>query len=768
MIARPRRELLALLASALLGAWSIAAPSVRADDAGESIYSAKCASCHGASGEGSEDYPKSLAGDRSVAQLAKLIAKTMPADDPGTCTGDDSVEVATYIYDSFYSPAARAKGNAARVDLSRLTVHQYRNTLSDLVGSFRGSPPRGGEPGVSAEYYKSRRFRGGDKVAERIDPAIAFDFGDGPAIEGKMEPHEFAVRWQGSITPPETGEYEFLVRTEHAMRLWVNDPNTALIDALVKSGSDDEYKASIYLLGGRSYPLKLEFTKANQGVDDSKKAKKRPPAKASIALLWKPPGGVVDVVPARCLATSRGAEVFCPATPFPPDDKSLGYERGSAISKQWDNAATDGAIEAVSYIFDHRRELANLRDDDGERAKKARDFARTFAERAFRRPLTPELETLYVGRFFDGGNDPESALKRSLLMILKSPRFLYREIGGAEGDPFDVASRLAYTLWDAPPDKTLMDAARKRELSTREQIRKQAERMASDPKAKAKLREFLVGWLKIVPSSEIAKDPEKFPEFTPELAADLRTSLDLFLDDVIDSDNSDYRDLLVSESLYLNGRLAPLYGADLPPDAPFQKVAPEASGARGSPDPPVPSWRRSPTPGPRRRSTAACSCRVACSAGRSRPPPEAVAPLAPDLHPSLSTRERTSLQTSPAACMTCHGMINPLGFTMERFDAIGRYRTEERDRAIDPTGSYQTKDEGTATFADARDLARFLATSDEAHDAFTRSLFHNLVKQSILAYGPDAPRKLRGSFEDGGYSVRRLMVEIAVLAATPD
>ena len=767
MTPRHRGEPLALLASALLGALWISVPIVRADDAGESIYAAKCASCHGASGGGSEDYPKALAGDRSVAQLAKLIAKTMPADDPGTCTGDDSVEVATYIYDSFYSPDARAKGNAARVDLSRLTVHQYRNTLSDLVGSFRGSPPKGGEPGLSAEYYKSRRFRGGDKVAERIDPTIAFDFGDGPAIEGKMEPHEFAVRWQGAITPPQTGEYEFVVRTEHAMRLWVNDPNTALIDALVKSGSDDEYKALLYLLGGRSYPLKLEFIKANQGVDDSKQAKKRAPAKASITLLWKPPGGVVDVVPARCLATSRGAEVFCPSTPFPPDDKSLGYERGSAISKQWDNAATDGAIETVSYIFEHRRELANLRDDDGERARKARDFARTFAERAFRRPLTLELETLYVGRLFDGANDPESALKRSLLMILKSPRFLYREVGGEEGDSFDVASRLAYTLWDAPPDNALMDAARKGELSSRDQVVKQAERMASDPKAKAKLREFLVGWLKIVPPSEIAKDPEKFPEFTPELAADLRTSLDLFLDDVIDSDQSDYRDLLVSESLYLNGRLASLYGADLPPDAPFQKIEPEPRERAGVLTHPylMASFAYTGATSPIHRGVFVSRSLL----GRTlRPPPEAVAPLAPDLHPSLSTRERTTLQTSPAACMTCHGMINPLGFTMERFDAIGRYRTEERDRAIDPTGNYQTKDEGTATFADARDLARFLSTSDEAHDAFTHSLFHNLVKQSILAYGPDAPRKLRDSFEDGGYSVRRLMVEIAVLAAAPN
>ena len=67
-----------------------------------------------------------------------------------------------------------------------------------------------------------------------------------------------------------------------------------------------------------------------------------------------------------------------------------------------------------------------------------------------------------------------------------------------------------------------------------------------------------------------------------------------------------------------------------------------------------------------------------------------------------ATRERTNIQTSPAACMTCHGMVNPLGFTMERFDAIGRYRSEESGRPIDSSGSYQTKTEGTAKEARCR------------------------------------------------------------------
>src|SRR5262245_19084103 len=104
---------------------------------GEQIYRDQCASCHGKSGEGSKTYGHLLLGNRSVNQLAKFIAKTMPEDDPGTCVGDDAQKVADYIYDAFYSKTAQARNKPPRIELSRLTVRQYNNTLADLIGSFR-------------------------------------------------------------------------------------------------------------------------------------------------------------------------------------------------------------------------------------------------------------------------------------------------------------------------------------------------------------------------------------------------------------------------------------------------------------------------------------------------------------------------------------------------------------------------------------------------------------------------------------------------------
>jgi hypothetical protein len=154
--------------------------------------------------------------------------------------------------------------------------------------------------------------------------------------------------------------------------------------------------------------------------------------------------------------------------------------------------------------------------------------------------------------------------------------------------------------------------------------------------------------------------------------------------------------------------------------------------------------------------------------GRSlRPPPEAVAPLAPDLHAGLTTRERVSLQTSPKACITCHGMVNPLGFGLEHFDAIGRYRTEEKGKPIDSTGTYESRSGDRLTFTGARDLAKLLANSDETQTAIVEQLFHYVVKQPIRAFGPRELSDLRRSFAEHNYSIRKLLVEIMTTTAFP-
>ena len=730
---------------------------------GEQLYRKQCASCHGNSGEGTKDqYKKALAGDRSVAQLASLIAKTMPKDNPGACVGPDAEKVAAYIYDTFYSQAARERNKPPRIELSRLTVRQYQNAVADLIAGFRSPGRWDDKRGLHAEYFDGRDFRNNKRLIDRTDPEVQFDFGtNGPT--DKFNATQFLIRWEGSVLAPETGSYEFIVRTEHALRLWVNETRTPVIDGWVKSGTDTEYKSSVFLVAGRAYPLKLEFSKAKQGVDDSKNNPKPPAVKASVALLWKVPQRPIEVIPARNLTPNRFPETCSVETPFPPDDRSLGWERATTISKAWDQATTDAALETAGYVVAHLADLTGGRDETKERSPKAREFCKKFVERAFRQPLNDEQKRQYIDHQFDAAPDVESAVKRVVLLVLKSPRFLYREIGGAP-DAYNVAARLSFALWDSLPDEELLKAAASGNLATREQVAKQAERLLADPRARTKVRQFLWQWLKLDQAPEIAKDSSRFPGFDAAVIADLRTSLEMFLEDVVWSDDSDFRSLLLADELYLNGRLAKFYEADLPADAQFQKIKLNAEQRAGVLTHPYLMATFSYT-----ASTSPIHRGVFLTRGvlgvALRPPPDAFTPLPPDLHPTLTTRERVALQTKPNGCQVCHGVINPLGFTLEHFDAVGRFREKDNNKPVDANGAYETRTGEIVKFKGARELAKFLAGSEDVQTAFTEQLFQQLVKQPVRAYGPRQLADLRDSFADNNFNISKLVVEIVTTSA---
>ncbi|NBW95243.1 MAG: DUF1592 domain-containing protein [Planctomycetia bacterium] len=759
-----------LAAAAILGSAAVDA----ADHPGLAVYREHCARCHGDTGSGTKDVPDPLLGERSINQLAAYIDETMPEDDPSKVTGEAARQVAEYIHGAFYSPVARDRNRPARVELSRLTVRQYRNTVADLVASFRGRGPGvDGRRGLHAEYFRTRDFnRGTSLVYEQVDPQVDFDFGlEGPDPE-RFEPNRFAIRWTGSIVPPETGHYEFVVRTAHSAKLALNTAwyEPPLIDASVKSGDETEYRGTIFLLGGRAYPLRLEFSKANQGVDN---VRYEPPTHASIQLLWKPPHGVLETVPTRCLIPDDCPPVFVLTTPFPPDDRSIGYERGTAVSKDWFQAATAAASETAGHVLDHAEHLAGVRRDAADRREKLQAFAATFAERAFRRPLSPDLKTLVVDRPFADAPDLDAALKRTFLLVLGSPRFLFREpVAAGQSDPFGTAAQLSFGLWDSIPDQPLWNAAQRNQLSTPDQVRKQAERMVIDRRSQAKLRDFLLSWLRIDHGPELGKDRALYPGFSSEAAADLRTSLLLSIDDVLvgaGTGHADFRRLFTTEEVWINGRLAPLYGAKLAADAPFKPVRLDDGRRAGVLSHPymmsVLSYTSATSPIHRGVFLAR-----SVLGNVLKPPEEAVAPLAPEEHPDLTTRERVALQTSAVACQTCHTMINPLGFALEEFDAIGRHRVVETlggvEKPVDASGSYLPRDGSEATFKGARELAAYLVCSHDAQEAFVQSLFHAVVKQPVRAWGPDALENLRASFEAGGFDIRRLVVDIMVVAAT--
>jgi len=148
-----------------------------------------------------------------------------------------------------------------------------------------------------------------------------------------------------------------------------------------------------------------------------------------------------------------------------------------------------------------------------------------------------------------------------------------------------------------------------------------------------------------------------------------------------------------------------------------------------------------------------------------KPPPMAVAFKDADFAPGMTMREKVAELTRPQACQTCHSVINPLGFSLEEFDAVGRLRSKEGERDIDTVSDYLTDEGRTVRLAGARDVAQFAVTSEHAQEGFIEQLFHQLVKQPVAAYGENTMDNLRQSFVDSSFNLQQLLVEIAAVSA---
>jgi len=733
---------------------NLAAPRV-----GEVIYREDCLRCHGPMGQGvagKSDEP--LLGEKSIAFLAKYIARDMPEDDPGTLSPAEALASAQYIHDAFYSAEARARNNPPRLELAHLTERQYRESVTDLLGSFRRGSSTHESGGLAAVY---RGLKDGDstntdkneaKFLERVDPVISFDFGTkAPAAGSRAE--QFKINWSGSLLVPDTGEYDFRVTTPNGVRVYVNAPangseKNALIDLWVSSAMLRSGQGQAFLLGGRSYPLKVEFFKYKDKT-------------ASIKLEWRPPGGAWTFIPAENLSPKSSSSVDVVSVPLPPDDAGMGYERGVSVSREWTEAIAKGGLQAAALLAPHLHEYAGTTATAPDRAEKLKAFTWRFAQLAYRRPLTVEQKA-DLTKIFVPAVTPEVAAKRAILHVLSSPHFLYPAT--VSQDDYAVAARLALALWDSLPDDGLLQAAAKGALKTPEQVRAQAQRMQKDPRAKAKLRDFLHHWLHVEEGAEIAKDQAAYPGFDPGVVMDLRTSLDLFVEGVVWSEASDYRQLLLSDTILMNERLAKFYGQKLPEGHGFRPVKMDAAQRAGVLTHPYLLATFSYT-----KSTSPIHRGVFLSRnilGRMlKPPPMAIAFMDDKFDPSFTMREKVTELTAKPACQSCHITINPLGFSFERFDAVGRIRETDNAKPVNTVSPYIAADGTELTLTGARDVAVHAAESPAGQTGFVRNLFQTMVKQPTTAYSPELLSQLTERFRRDHCHVRNLAIEVAVVAA---
>jgi len=735
--------------------------NLAAPRAGEVVYRQDCMSCHGPVGEGiagKADEP--LVGEKSIASLAKYIAREMPENDPGTLSLADATASAEYIHKAFYSGEARARNHPPRIELAHLTVRQYRESIADLLASLRNTTATT-ETGGLAGTYRERPERDPKKpdqnrpevtFKQHVDPVIDFDFNDKAPEKGTYAA-QFSINWSGSVLVPDTGEYEFRVTSPNGVRLYVNAPENgseknALIDIWVSSAMTRSVQAPIFLLGGRSYPLKLEFFKYKDKT-------------ASLRLEWRPPGGAWVVIPRTHLSPKSSSPVSVISVPLPPDDGSIGYERGASVSREWTEAIAKGALQVSGMIGPHLFALAGTKADAPDRGDKLKAFSLRFAQMAYRRPLTDEqkadLTTIYAATVA-----PEVAAKRAFIFTLSNPAFLYPGIGPQ--DDYAVASRLALALWDSIPDAALLKAAAAGQLKDAAQVRLQAQRMMKDPRAKSKLRDFLHHWLHVEEGAEIAKDQKEYPGFDQGVVMDLRTSLDLFAESVVWSEQSDYRQLLLSDTILMNERLAKFYGQKVEAGAGFQPVKMDADQRGGVLTHPfvLATFSYTKSSSPIHRGVFVTRNILGLML---KPPPMAIAFMDDKFDPSFTMREKVTELTSKPACMSCHVTINPLGFSFERFDAVGRVRTTDNKKPVDPNSDYTTSDGNVIKLTGARDVAIHAAESLSGQTGFVRNLFQEMVKQPPAAYSPELLGQLTSQFRADNFHVRNLAVEVAVVAA---
>jgi mono/diheme cytochrome c family protein len=321
----------------------------------------------------------------------------------------------------------------------------------------------------------------------------------------------------------------------------------------------------------------------------------------------------------------------------------------------------------------------------------AEKVIRSFARRAFRRPVT-ERDMGALMRFYEEGrreSDFDAGIRRALTAVLAHPDFLFRTDQSPERlppgsiyriDDLALASRLSFFLWNSLPDDTLLDLAAEGELSKPEVLRAQVERMLADPRSETLARNFGAQWLNLTKLPEISPDPAIFPYASgqADLRDDFVEEIALFMDDII-RNNGSVLELLSSPYTFVNERVALHYGINSVRGDQFRKVKLEDStrwGLLGKGGVLMASSY------PNRTSPVLRGAYVLERILGTPPPipPPAVEAL-PETNAQnkpATVRELLEVHRQKPQCYSCHAAIDPIGFVLEGFDATGKKRHIDR------------------------------------------------------------------------------------------
>jgi len=361
----------------------------------------------------------------------------------------------------------------------------------------------------------------------------------------------------------------------------------------------------------------------------------------------------------------RSIEREGPLAPWPPvsHEKLFGDMPFAPVGKGW-----PGRGKPESPIF-------GVVSSDAK--AESVDTLHRFASRAFRRPVSKQDIAPFIKLVHDR-LDFEAAMRVGFQAILCSPQFLVINKAAKPGDNHAIASRLSYFLWSTMPDDELRHLADQKRLSDPGVLDQQVDRMLRDPRARAFTENFVGQWLDLRMIKDTSPDEKLYPEFDHMLEVSMVKETEAFFDAVL-SDDLSVLNVIDSDFVMINERLAELYGID---------------GVRG-----FESFRRVKLPeaSPRGGVIGQASVLKVTANGTNTspvlrgvwmlenvlgmpvpPPPEGVPAVEPDIRGATSIREQLAKHRESKACNECHRLIDPPGFALESFDVIGGYRENYR------------------------------------------------------------------------------------------
>jgi len=413
--------------------------------------------------------------------------------------------------------------------------------------------------------------------------------------------------------------------------------------------------------------------------------------------------------------------------------------------------------------------LQTVPDSDTSVAEAARRNLTPFLKRAFRRPVTLAEIDRFVGvvqSAVDKGESFPFGMRLAVTAILVSPHFLFRiETDANPNDPndphplnnYELAARLSYFLWSSQPDDILLAQADQGNLHQDAILADHVRRMLKDPRSRALVDNFAEQWLQLRILNEITPDPRQFPEFTVDLREDMKQETRLFFDAILREDRS-ILEFLDGPYTFLNGRLARHYGIP---------------GVEGD------SFRRVELAGKHRAGllTQASILTLTSNPDRTSPvkrgkwimevlldqPPPPPPPDVPELDvaakaaPQSTLRQQLELHRQNPTCNSCHRVMDQLGFGMENFDAIGRWRDQDAGQPLDTSGELP----GGATFRGPVELARVLRQQQcQFAECLTEKMLTYALGRGLEFYDRCATDKIVEALKEQQFRFSVLVTEI--------